>query len=132
MTGFQRLGCQRFHVQGSANSGAPTPDSSPASHRAAVAVEGNHPDQRGDLPVAQRTELRQESQKREGDLLSNSGNGAQELILLPPYGTAANGLSQVCVQVLQLPLQPLNVGLDAGAYGDGGGGVSGGSSPRPA
>ena len=28
-----------------------------------------------------------------------------------------------CVQVLQLPLQPLNVGLDAGAYGDGGGGV---------
>ena len=44
---------------GPSGTGAPTPDSSLASHCAAVSVEGSHPDQRGDLPVAQGAQLRQ-------------------------------------------------------------------------
>ena len=95
MTGFQRLAVNAPMYREARISGASTPDGSPASHRAAVAVEGSHPDQRGDLPAVQRAQLRQVSQKGEGDLLSDSGNGAQEVILLPPYGTASNGLSQV-------------------------------------
>jgi len=56
-------------------------------------LKGSHSDQRGDLPVAQSAQLGQVSQQSEGDLLSDTGNRTQEVILLPPYGTVPNGLS---------------------------------------
>ena len=40
---------------------------------------------------------------------------------LSPYGALAESLPQALVQVVQLTLQPCNVGIDAGTHGDGGG-----------
>ena len=83
---------QRSHVQGSTDPGAPSPDRPFAPQCAAVPVEGSHAHQGGDLPAVQGAQLRQVGQKGEGDLLSNAGDGAQEVVLLPPYGTLTEGL----------------------------------------
>ena len=114
--GVVATGCQ--HVQGGTNSGAPTPDCSSASHRAAVAVEGSHSDQSGDLPAVQRAQLRQIREKI-----------AQQVVLLTPYRTTLYPTSQVGVQVAKLPYQPLYVGRCWGVRRRW---CSGGSSPRPA
>ena len=121
--GVPATGHQRSHVQGGTNPGAPAPDSSFAPQGAAVPIQRSHSHQSGDLPVVQCAQLGQVSQEGEGDLLSNPGNGTQEVILLTRYGTLANRLSQVPVQVVELPLQPRDVGPDAGTDGDGGGGA---------
>ena len=76
MTGFEAAGCQRPHVQGGTNPGAPTPDGAPAPQGATVPVEGSHSHQGGDLPTVQRTQLRQVGQKSEGELLPHAWDGA--------------------------------------------------------
>ena len=60
------------------------------------------------------------SQKGERELLSNAGDSAQEVVLGTPYWTAAESLPQTFVKVVQLLLQPGDVGLDAGTDGSGG------------
>ena len=112
---------QRSHVQGSANPGASAPDGPLDSQGAAVPVEGSHSHQGGDLPAVQCAQLRQVSQKSEGKPLSHAGDGPQKVVLLTPYGTLAESLPQVLVQVLQLLLQPAAVGLNAGTDSDVGG-----------
>ena len=126
MTGLWRLATnapmyQRSHVQDSAYAGASAPDGTFSPQGAAVPVEGSHPYQGGDLPAVQGPQLRQMGQEGEGELFSHAGDGAQEVILLSPYGTLTESLPQLFVQVLQFLLQPGNVGLDAGTDGDGGG-----------
>ena len=121
MTGLEAAGYQRTHVQGGADPGASTPDGAFAPQGAAVPVEGSHPYQGGDLPAVQRAQLRQIGQESERELLSHAGNGAQEVILLSPYGTLTKSLPQSLVQVVRLLLQPCNVSVDAGTDGDGGG-----------
>ena len=73
--------------------------------------------------AVQRAQLRQVGQEGERELLSNAGDGAQEVVLLPPHWTLAQSLPQPLVQVVQLPLKPCNVSLNAGTDGDGGGGA---------
>ena len=60
-------------------------------------------------------------QKGEEELFSHAGDGAQEVILLSPYGTLTESLTQAIVQIVQLLLEPCNVSLDAGTDGNGGG-----------
>ena len=115
-------GCgQRPHVKGAPHSGAPAPDSAFASQDATVPVEGSHAHQGGDLPAVQGAQLRQVGHQSEGELLSHAGNGAQEIIPLPPHGTLAESLAQPLVQVVQLLLQPGDMSLNAGADGADGG-----------
>ena len=57
--GIEATGCQRPHVQDGSDPGAPTPDMPFAPHGAAIAVEGSHAHQRGDLPTVKRAQLRQ-------------------------------------------------------------------------
>ena len=78
--GVAATGYQRSHVQGSSNSGAPTPDGAFAPQGATVPVEGSHTDQGGDLPAVQGAQLRQVGQEGERDLLSNTRDGAQEVV----------------------------------------------------
>ena len=75
----------------------PTPDRPFTPQRATVPVEGSHSHQGGDLPTVQGAQLRQVRQKGEGDLLSNAGDGAQEVVLFPPYGTLTESLPQVLI-----------------------------------
>ena len=56
----------------------------------------------------------------EGETFPDSGNTAQQVILLSPYGTLTESLTQALVQIVQLLLEPCNVSLDAGTDGDGG------------
>ena len=72
------------------------------------------PHQGGDLPAVQCAQFRQVSRKSEGKLLSHAGDEPQEVVLLTPYGTLAESLPQVLVQVFQLLLQPADAGLNAG------------------
>ena len=88
---------------------------------AAVPVEGSHSHEGGDLPAVQRAQLRQIGQESHRETFPDSGNTAQQVVLLSPNGTLAESLPQALVQVVQLTLQPCNVGLDAGTHGDGGG-----------
>ena len=92
--GVEAAGYQRTHVQGGADPGASTPDGAFAPQGAAVPVEGSHLYQGGDLPAVQRAQLRQIGQESERELLSHAGNGAQEVILLSPYGTMTKSLPQ--------------------------------------
>ena len=118
--GVEAAAHQRSHVQGGADPCASTPDGAFATQRTAVPVEGSYAYQSGDLPTVQRAQLRQVGQEGERELLSHTGGGAQEVVLLSPNGTMTESLPQALVQVGQLPLQPGYVGLDAGADGDGG------------
>ena len=106
---------QRSHVQGGSDPGAAAPDGAFAPQGATIPVEGGHAHQGGDLPTIQRAQLRQVGQQREGELLPHAGNGAQEVILLSPQGALAQRLPQPLVQVLQLLLQPGDVGPQRGA-----------------
>ena len=119
--GVEAAGYQRSHVQGGSDPGASTPDGAFAPQRAAVPVEGSHTHQGGDLPAVQRAQLRQVGQEGEGELFSHAGDGAQEVILLPSYGTLTESLTQALVQIVQLLIEPCNVSLDAGTDGNGGG-----------
>ena len=69
-----------------------------APHGAAVAVEGSHAHQCGDLTTVQGAQLGQVGQQREGELLTHAGNGAQEVVLLPATpdsaGASVAGLGQ--------------------------------------
>ena len=80
-----------------------------------VPVEGSHSHQGGDLAPVQGAKLRQMGQKGEGELLSHTGDGAQEVVLLSPHGTLTESLPQPFVNVVELLLKPSDVGLDAGA-----------------
>ena len=73
---IEAAGCQRSHVQGGTNPGAPTPYGTFTPQRTAVPVEGSHSHQGGDLPTIQRTQFRQVGQKGEGELLPHAWNGA--------------------------------------------------------
>ena len=118
------------HVQREAHRGPPSPDGSTAPPQTAVPIEGRHPHQGRDLPAVQGAQFRQVSQQSEGKLLSQAGDEPQEVVLLTPYGTLAESLPQVLVQVLQILLQPADTGLNAGTDGDVGG-SPGDSSRRP-
>ena len=119
--GVEATSCQRPHVQDCAYPGAPTPYGAFAPQRATVPVEGSHSNQGGDLPAVRGAQFRQVRQKGKGEQLPHAGDGAQEVVLLLPYRTLAKGSPQTLVQVSYLPLQPRNVGLNAGTDGDGGG-----------
>ena len=112
---------QRPHVEGGPHTGPSAPDGAFAPQSPAVPVEGSHAYQCGDLPAVQRAQLRQVGQQSEGELLPHAGDGAQEVVLLPPHGTAAESLAQPFVKVVQLLLQPGDVCLDAGPDGADGG-----------
>ena len=45
-------------------------------------------------------------------MFSHAGDGAQEVIFLPPHGTLTESPPQVLVHVAQLALKPFNVGFD--------------------
>ena len=111
---IEAAGYQRSHIQGGAHSGTSTPDAAPSSHLAAVPVEGSHSHQGGYLSAVERAQLKQVSQKGVGELLTHTGNAAQQVVLLSPQRTPAKCLPQIFIQVVQLLLQPADVRLYAG------------------
>ena len=92
MTGLRRLAANASMYK-TARIRALPPNTVPfAPQRATVPVEGSHSHQGGDLPAVQGPQLRQVRQKGEGDLLPHARDGAQEVVLLTPYGTLTESL----------------------------------------
>ena len=56
-------------------------------------------------------------QESEGELLTHAGDGAQDVILLSPHRTLTESLPQPFVNVVELLLEPGDVGLNAGPDG---------------
>ena len=56
-------------------------------------------------------------QESEGELLTHAGDGAQEVVFLSPHRTLTESLPQPFVNVVELLLEPGDVGLDAGPDG---------------
>ncbi len=115
----EAAGYQRSHVEGCADPGPSTPDGAFAPQGTTVPVEGSHAHQGSDLPAVESAQFGQVCQKGKGDLVSDARYAAQQVVLLPPYRTLAEGLAQALVQVVQLLLEPGDVGLDAGPDGHG-------------
>ena len=72
----------------------------PFAPHGAATVEGSHAHQCGDLTTVKGAQLGQVGQQREGELLTHAGNGAQEVVLLPPHRTLPEHLSQALVKVV--------------------------------
>ena len=71
-------GYQRSHVEDGPHPGASAPDGAFAPQGATVPVVGGHAHKGGNLPAIQRAQLWQIGQQSEGDLLSDTGNGAEQ------------------------------------------------------
>ena len=77
--------CQRSHVERGADPGAATPDAPAPAPGAAVAVEGGHADQGGDLPAGAAPEFGQLREQGSGGHRADAGNA------LEPGGAGAQG-----------------------------------------
>ena len=94
--GIVATGHQSSHVQDCADPGASAPNGTSASQCATVPVEGSLSHQGGDLPAVQGAQFRQVGQEGERELLSNAGDGAQEVVLLTPYGADGESPAGSC------------------------------------
>src|SRR5262249_31313830 len=108
-------GHQRGHVQRGANRSASAPDEAFAVERAAVAGQGSHTDQGGDLFARQRAEFGQITDQRAADDGADAGDRAQKILFGPPHGAGLGGAVQVVINIVELALQPTNVLDDAAA-----------------
>ena len=77
--------CQRSHVERGADPGAATPDAPAPAPGAAVAVEGGHADQGGDLPAGAAPEFGQLREQGSGGHRADAGDALQ------PGGAGAQG-----------------------------------------
>ena len=88
----EAAGYHRPHVKGFADLGSSTPDGAFGLQGTTVPVEGGHAHQGSDLPAVESSQFGQAGQKSIGDTVSYPGYAAQQVVLLPPYGTLAQGL----------------------------------------
>jgi len=104
-------GCS--HVEGSADTET-TPLNSPFSSQGiTVSAEGGYAHQGSDVFAVQATQFTQVGQERKCRLRPYSWHCPQQVYLLSPYRTFAEGFIQVSIQICQLPLEPGDVSLDS-------------------
>ena len=108
------------HVERSAHLGAPTPDDALALMLAAVAAEGGHADQRGDLPARERPEFRQQRKEGGAGERANAGDGLEQIVFVAPGLGGAKRVREVDVESTDALVQPGDVLAQAGSLECGG------------
>ncbi len=106
-------GHQRGHTENSTQMRLPTPAGSSPLELAAVPAQGRHPNERRNLLVRQRAELRQTRQEDNAEGWANSGHAAQEIFSFPPQGALPQPVGEVSSELLQLAFQDGEHPVDA-------------------
>jgi hypothetical protein len=104
--GIKSRGNDRSHIERRPHMCSSTQDRATATKRSTIAIERGDADQRRDLFMCQRAEFRQMGQQRCGQDGADTGDAAQQLILLTPHWTLLNGIGQIGIGLLQCPFQP--------------------------
>ena len=111
---------QGGHVQSTAHRGSAAPDGAPTFERAAVAVEGGHTDERGNLFAIQGSKLRQLGEQGAAGDRTDALSTAQQLVVLFPDRALLDGSVELLVGALEFLFQPADMGVDAFCDGLGG------------
>ncbi len=102
------------HVEHRPDVGPATPAAPGAPVTAAVPRPGGHPHEGRDRPAGEGPELGEPAQERGRQDGAHPRRALEEVILDPPAGVGADRLVEIGVQPGQLPLEPADVGLEAG------------------
>ena len=117
--GIEARGGQGGHVQDSADRGAPAPAAAAPAPGAAVAIEGRHPDQRGDLLAGAGAEFGHFGQQGRGGHGADAGDAPQAGGAGLQLGIGLQGGRHLPVQLAELGPQQGQVGVPARPAGGG-------------
>ncbi len=100
------------HVQHLTHMRSATPDSASAPEGAAVPIQRGNSDEGSDLIAIQSAQLREVSQKGSRGYWTYTFDTVQKLVFIFVDRAFSNGLLQFLVDVIQLLLKPIDMGLD--------------------
>ena len=103
---------QGRHVQGRADGRSTAPDGPVPAPPPAVAIEGRHAHQRGNLLAIEQAQLRQFGQHRAAHHRPNAGHTLQQIFPRLPHGALLDHVVQVLIHPRQFGAQPAQMGLD--------------------
>ena len=105
-------GCRPIsQVEHGPHSSPSAPRRTAYSHLPAVLVDGSHSHQGGNPLPVQCTQFGQMRQQRDGELLPNAGDAAQQVVLLPPHGALAKSRQKPSSLTRPACCQPASVTL---------------------
>jgi len=113
--GVAAAGGESCHVEGGPDMGPASPAGSFPAGLSAVAVEGSHPDEGGELASAEGSQLGKAAQQRGGHHGADSQDARKDLFFLAPDGALLDEVIDIVVDVLEPLLHPADVDLDVSA-----------------